>query len=229
MTHRTLRDKLLENDRKFSLSDGKPQNLSRQELVDALTDFLLEAEQSRIEFRFGDSVDKAASPAGTRFFDPIVELGNNPGALERITNYVEADMAINEAELINEAKTYQSSYNSLLFGAAIKIARNDTISEELREFLVEHLIDPKAPANRKQGRPKQDPYTDRIKYRAVVFATLHGLSATRNEASAPNSACDIVADAALKLKQSGYKEFNIGYSYESLKKTYYKESPKTRN
>lgn len=77
-----------------------------------------------------------------------------------------------------------------------------------------------AGANRKPGRA---PEIWNLKSRnLLIFALVesmvqHGLTAMRNEASDPNSACDALAKAAVRVKLPGVK------TYESVRKVYSRE------
>lgn len=65
---------------------------------------------------------------------------------------------------------------------------------------------------------------------AILFATQHGVKATRSDVSNPHSACDIVFHAAMALHKFGHKGFSTGYGYENLKRLWVKfEMVKIRN
>ena len=220
-TSTTLKERLLENTERFSIVSEKPQGLSRSEIIARVAAFLEQNEKSSMAFAFGASDEKDASAEGTRHFDPIHEFEKAPDRLPEIAKFVDFEMLHRENGLLAESGKYRCSYNVLLFGAASKIANREELSDELVDFLVTHLISPPSPKKASPGRPKGDPHADMRKFQAVKFASLHGLSPSRNDESEPTSACDLVSEAAQKLDREGKRQFALGYGYDNLKKIYF--------
>ena len=138
-----------------------------------------------------------------------------------LVNY---DMYNREEELIVEAENFKGSYNTLLFGIAIKVAHDENLSPTLKGFLFDHLISPPDDKKKNSGRPKKTSLDEEFCYHAIEFARLHGLKATRNDESTSFSACDAVSEAATLLSQSRVPGFNQGFGFEVLKKTWAKHS-----
>lgn len=204
----------------------KPKGLHWQEITKRLMAFMLREERMGMAMAFSEGEDKDEGPEGIRHFDPILELQNDEGRLDEIESFVNFDLRHREQALLDEANRHQSSYNMILFGAAIKLARREEMSDELREFIVEHLLNPKKPSPSSKGRPKRDPLADERKLRAITLAKMYGLDATRSNESSSISACDLVSEAAQKLVRQGHKNFAIGYGYENLRKIWNKNQNK---
>lgn len=202
----------------MSLIGPKPQNLRYSELKERLKAFMLQNERMSMIMAFGEGGDKDETLEGVKHFDPCEEFKKDESRLEEIMMLVEHDMDLREKELLEEAQLHTSSYNVLMFGAAVKIARGDQLSDALKELIVKHLTNPPDRPVLSKGRPKRDPLTDERKGRAIRFAMLHGLKRTRNEESLAGSACDLVAEAALELRKMGYSNFETGYGYETLRR-----------
>lgn len=217
----TLKERLLENTERFSIVGEKPQGLPRSDIKARVAAFMVQNEKSSMAYAFGASGEKHDSADGTRYFDPIAEFDKAPDRLAEIAIFVNHDMLHREHELIAESSEYRCSYNVLLFGVAAKIANREELSDELVDFLVNHLISPQSPQKASPGRPKGDPQSDIRKFQAVKFASLHGLSPSRNDASETTSACDLVSEAAQQLAQEGKQQFARGYGYDNLKKIYF--------
>lgn len=202
----------------LSLIGPKPQDLPYDELKERLKAFMLKNERMSMIMAFGEGADKDEVSEGVKHFDPCEEFKKDESRLEEIMMLVEHDMDHREKELLEEAQRHASSYNVLMFGAAIKIARGDQLSDDLKELIVTHLTNPPDRSALSKGRPKRDPLVDERKGHAIKFAMLHGLKRTRNEGSLGGSACDLVAEAALELRKMGYPNFETGYGYETLRK-----------
>jgi hypothetical protein len=156
-----------------------------------------------------------------RRFDHIALYADNRDELHEIQRLVEFELSTNEAELLERKTDSVFAYNTLVFGAAIKLARGEALSQGLSEFIIDHLIAPKPPIPPKgRGRPKKTKDSDRIRVSAIAFAVAHSLTPTRNEATVEKlSACDAVARAAQIMHQShGIKDYATGWSYENLRK-----------
>lgn len=208
----------------LTLTGSKPQGLPLSEIKERVMGFMLANERMSGVIAFGDSVDKDDAPEGAKHYDPVEELKKTPSKLDEILMLVDHDMTFREAALLEEAQQHLASYNVLLFGAAAKLARNENLSDALRELVVKHLISPPDFPKRPQGKPKRDPHVDERKYLAVQFAVRHGLHPTRNDESKNRSACDLVAEAAQELRKMGHSEFATGYGYDNLKKIFTKEN-----
>jgi hypothetical protein len=207
----------------LSLSAAQPQGLTFTEIKERVMAFMLANERIGGVTAFGQGLDKDDSKEGTRHYDPVEEFNKENSNTDQIMMLVEHDMTLREAELLQEAQKHETSYNMLLFGAAIKLANNEPMSEALRELIVNHLVGqiPKFP-KQKAGRRPSDPLVDERKYFAVLFAVKHGLRPSRNEIYTQPSACDVVEAAALELSKTGYSLFASGYGYDNLKKIYFR-------
>lgn len=202
----------------LSLIGPKPQDLPHDELKERLKAFMLKNERISMIMAFGEGADKDEASEGVKHFDPCEEFKKDESRLEEIMMLVEHDMDHKEKELLEEAKRHASSYNVLMFGAAIKIARGDQLSDDLKELIVTHLTNPPDRSALSKGRPKRDPLVDERKGHAIKFAMLHGLNQTRKNSGSAYNACDLVSEAALELSKMGYTGFAIGYGYETLKR-----------
>lgn len=209
----------------LTLTGPKSQGLPRSEIKERLIAFMLSNERLNGIIAFGEGVEKDNAPEGVKHFDPAEELRKDDSRLDEILMFVEHDMNLREAALLVEAQQHQASYNVLLFGAAAKIARDEQLSDALRELVVKHLVNPPNFPSQRKGKPKRNPQVDERKYFAVKFAMQHGLKPVRNDESQHrSSACDLVAEAALELRKMGYSAFATGYGYDNLKKIYQNES-----
>jgi hypothetical protein len=208
----------------LTLTGSKPQGLPLSKIQERVMAFMLANESMSGVIAFGDGVDKDDVPEGMRHYDPVEELRKDDNKLDEILMLVEHDINLREEALLQEAQEHQSSYNVLLFGVAAKLARDEPLSDALREFVVKHLINPPNFPPRRKGKPKRNPHVDERKYFAVRFAVQHGLKPTRNDESQHHSACDLVADAAQELRNMGYSNFATGYGYDNLKKIFLSES-----
>ena len=208
----------------YSLLGEKSQGLKHSEIIERVKDFLIEQEKLRDSFAFGEGVDVSNMGKNVAQFDPIESYKKNPSAIDNTIILVNDDMDNREEELINEAENFKGSYNTLLFGIAIKLAHDQKLSDTLKEFLVNHLISPPDDQKKSSGRPKKTTLDEEFRYHAIEFARLHGLKATRNDESTSFSACDAVSEAATALSQSRVPGFNQGFGFEVLKKIWAKHS-----
>lgn len=205
-------------------SGDKQQGLSFEEIVSRTADFLLEQRSYFVTMAFSNEVGADLEDVDDLRFDPVALYARDKDRLPLIQAHVENDVELNEANLFERKGESIYAYNTLVFGAAIKLARDEPLSHEWREFLVEHLIDPRPPTQRRRrGRPKMSTEEKLLRVYAVKFAAAHGLSPTRNEETAEEvSACDAVAKAAQRLHAAhGIEDFALGYSYESLRKLWW--------
>lgn len=220
-----LRSKLTEHQQRFGIAGPKPQGLPYREIVDRVAGFLLSQDGYRVAHSFGAGVLANDVDEGDRAFDPIWLYQSYPDQADTIAMYVEAELQDATKALLQESSSNLAAYNTLLFGIALRLARAEPLSEEFVEFLVNHLLQPQLPSSTKvRGRPKKFNDDDLLKKHAIKFATQHGLKITRNnQVSAKITAFDAVSDAALKLYQERKDaRFATGYSYENLKKIWYK-------
>jgi len=221
----SLKQRLLEIRNRYSILGDKPQDLSFPEIQARVQDFLIDQEDQKNAFAFGEGIAVGNASEKDAQFDPVKEFEANPNKLDELIMYVEFDMEIREDDLLKEAVSFESSYNTLLFGAAMKLARKEDISDDLREFLVNHLISPLKKWKKREGRPKITKLDEKFRYFAIEFARKHGLSATRHDEKRDrDSACDVVSAAALALYHSGMTEFGTGYGFDNLKKIWMKYS-----
>ena len=202
----------------------KPQGLQRSEIIERVKGFLIEQEKLRNSIAFGEGVAVGNTGKNIAQFDPIESYKKNPSAIDNIMMLVNYDMDNREEELIVEAENFKGSYNTLLFGIAIKVAHDENLSPTLKGFLFDHLISPPDDKKKKSGRPKKTTLDEEFCFHAIEFARLHGLKVTRNDESTSFSACDAVSEAATLLSQSRVPGFNQGFGFEVLKKIWAKHS-----
>ena len=200
----------------YSLFGQKPQGLKQSEIIERVKGFLIEQEKLRDSFAFGEGVAVGNTGKNIAQFDPIESYKKNPSAIDNIMMLVNYDMDNREEELIVEAENFKGSYNTLLFGIAIKVAHDENLSPTLKGFLFDHLISPPDDKKKNSGRPKKTSLDEEFCYHAIEFARLHGLKATRNDESTSFSACDAVSEAATALSQSRVPGFNEGFGFEVL-------------
>jgi len=217
-TSNSLKQRLLENQERHSLLGDKPQGLSLEEIQLRVQKFMIRIEKLKMPFSFGEGIGVGNTSETDAQFDPVKEYKDDPDRLDDITMYVEHDMEYRQNELLKEAGSFECSYNTLLFGAALKLENKEDMSDELRKFVYRHLVSPPEKPKKRGGRPKITTLDEKLRCQAIEFACKHGLTATRNDVSDPHSACDVVAAAALALCQSGKKQYKKGYGYDNLKK-----------
>lgn len=153
-----------------SLYGKKPQDLSFDEIVDLLVEFMLDQENQKIELRFGNQVGEELEDENDARFDPIALLAEDPDNIDKLPMYVYWDIKEHETELLDRGKTSLYAYNTLVFGAAIMIARSEPMSDRLRRFLINHLVSPFPPKlTKKRGRPKSTNEEIDMKYDAIEF------------------------------------------------------------
>ena len=208
----------------YSHFGEKPQGLKHSEIIERVKGFLIEQEKLHDSFAFGEGVAVGNTGKNIAQFDPIESYKKNPSAIDNIMMLVNYDMDNREEELIVEAENFKGSYNTLLFGIAIKVAHDENLSPTLKGFLFDHLISPPDDKKKNSGRPKKTSLDEEFCYHAIEFARLHGLKATRNDESTSFSACDAVSEAATALSQSRVPGFNQGFGFEVLKKIWAKHS-----
>lgn len=209
---------------KYSIVGEKPEDLPFEDIVAEVSVFLRAQENFRIAYSFGNEVGEDFDDDNDARFDPIALYAEFPQQLDTIHMYVDYDIRNSEAELLARCDTSLYAYNTLVFGAAIRLANSKNLSPQLREFLVNHLIDPKPPkVTKQQGRPKKTKDEDLFKYHAITFAAKHGLHPTRNDVTDNRiSACDAVFEAALHLyNEEHLTKYSTGYGYETLKKLWH--------
>lgn len=219
-----LKNKILKTRELYSYIGEKPQELEWHEIRDRVKGFLLSQSNLWDSFAFGEGVAIGNTEEDRAQFDPAESYKKDPSRIDDIMIHVNHDMHYREAELINEAGDSRESYNTLLFGVASKLAHDHKLSDTLKGFLLEHLIRPPENQKKSAGRPSVPSLDEKFRYQAIKFARLHGLKATRNDASPRASACDVVSEAATALSQDGNTKFKKGYGFESLKKTWNKYS-----
>ena len=196
-----LMEKMHSFNERYSLLYPKPQNLPFDEIVTRVADFMKSNEGLRVAYRFGNEVGESLEDENDARFDPIALYDADPDQLDHIIMFVEHDMIWNEQELLSRKNSSLYAYNTLVFGAAIRLSREEELSRELRAFLVDHLITPNPPKKaKKPGRPKLSTDDKLFRILAIKFAEEHGLTPTRNDVTeVQESACDAVCAAALKI------------------------------
>lgn len=218
-----LIERMMKTREQYSLAVDKPQGLDRDELVKCVVNFILQRKELEMTFSYEESDPTEELKDTDARFDPIESYHADPSRIEDINMFVEQDMRLHEVAHLNRASTVMASRNLLLFGIAQKIARDESLSDDLKQFLVDYLLTPRGNRKDRDGRPNRTELNKEVTRDAIRFARKHGLKATRNDASVDengkgNSACDIVSDAAALLAEDGYGEFERGYSFTSVKK-----------
>ena len=203
----------LEEQGRYSIVGEKPQGLTNGEIQTEVEVFLISQQAVRHSFAYGE---------GGEQFDPVKIFDSDPKQLENLEIWVGLEMAERESELLEEASSQQHSYNLLLFGVAMKVANDEKLSSPLQLFLLNHLICPPKPMKKSQGGVSKMDLEYKFRCFAILFATQHGVKATRSDVSDPHSACDIVSHAAMALHKAGHEGFSTGYGYENLKKLWTK-------
>lgn len=206
---------------RLSALDPKPKNLPHQELVQRVADFMLSLGRLQVTYAFANEVGEELEDRNDVRFDPIAFFAAAPECLDDISMFVEFELQTSEMELLARKDKSIFAYNTLVFGAALRLARKELLSTDLMSFLIDHLINPSPPkVPKKRSKPKRTNDNLAFKLAAVAFAKSHGLDATRNDATVGVfSACDVVSEAAVKLyKATGDHQFISGYTYASLKK-----------
>ena len=203
-----------------------PQSVTYQDIVAEIADFLLKKRGSQIIRSYGNEAFDDSDGMSLSRFDPIALYQADPDRYDEIVTMVEAELDVREEELLRRRGDSISAYNTLVFGAARRMAQDLPLSPALRSFISEHLISPQPPVpeKKKRGQPKHlvdDLWVKRV---AIMRAIAMGLKATRaDNGSAKTSACDAVSDAARRLYQEhGDTQFVTGYSYDALKKVWQK-------
>jgi len=198
-----------------SLKSEKPEDF---EAIVRLTErFLVSQSKAWMANSFGNMTGPELEDSNDQFFDPLEEYRKEPDNLEEICLYLQHDMNEREHELIELSHGNKSTYNMVVFGAAIKLAQGENISSELREFLINHLIGEQPKFKRGKGRPKASSDSKRFALYAIEFARSFGLSATRYGDERSDTACDAVEKAANNLIASGaIKSLPIQYTYRNL-------------
>ena len=176
----SLKQRLEEAQERYSIAGDKPQDLSFSVIQERVQDFLINQENLKIPFAFGEGIAIGNISETDAQFDPVKEYQADPNKLDVLKMYVEHDMESREDELLKEAVSFECSYNTLLFGAALKMARKEDMSDGLREFVITHLISPPKKPKKRGGRPKITTLDERFRYYAIEFARMHGLKGTSN-------------------------------------------------
>lgn len=210
---------------RFTSAGAKQQGLPFSEIVNRLAEFMFQQHRGRIATAFGNEVGAELEDATDWRFDPIALYAKYPDELSQIQLMVEHELLDNEEELLGRKDESIFAYNTLVFGIAIKLARGEELSEGLRSFAVDHMIAPNPPKRKQgRGRPKKSSAENWEKVLAIQFAVAHGLTRTRNDATAEKvTACDAVENAAKLMKtRYGLDGYETGYGYDNLRDLWYK-------
>ncbi len=190
---------------------------------------MLDQEGCRIDLAFGNEVGEDLEDPNDARFDPFEWYSKKPEELETIQMYVEWDLNENEDELLGRKDTSLYAYNTLMFGAAVRIRQGSNLSPALNKFFIEQQKNPQPPTQKKaRGRPRKTNDDWFLKRQAIEFAVKHGLKAYRNDVTTERiSALDAVEQAAtLIYREEHIEEFSSGYGYENLKKIWKKRNKK---
>lgn len=157
---------------------------------------------------FADAVDFA--------YEALAELDSLPDEADKLAVFIviycdNGDDASLQM-VIDAARTQALSFDALSRAGAIMVRRGGAIPPLLREWLGQHLSGeikrPKISSRFKTGWPGATLERDLILHDLVTTFADFGLTATRNDASAPVSGCDAVAEAMArrKLRPQSYKD-----------------------
>lgn len=124
-----------------------------------------------------------------------------------------------EKELKNVNEDYEA-FDKLRRYCSTLIRKNSSIPSALKEWLTSYLDEVYIPPKRKKGAPKKGSEINMFLPRLIQrIAREFNLTASRNDASKPNSACDAVSVA---INQLPVKERLKKSSYDALAKSYFK-------
>ena len=157
----------------------------------------------RLEMASRDSVLAPKSDVSSGSIDSTYLMAEGVKSLESSTT-----------ALIEKSKTSPEAFDSLRYAIAVYILDEKPLPDALREWLVRFLQGKIATPVRQRGRKSSSMMQIHIMW-AVQAVVEKGFSATRNDTSDPQSACDIVASA---LCQAGYSPM----AYEGVKKIWFK-------
>lgn len=205
-----------------TLATPKPKDLSFDEIVDRVVDFMVSKEEGRPQEAYGNQVGKDLEDDNDERFDPIEVLLKTEDPQKRIEILfnVKRDVDQNLDELLDRSRESLYAYYSLLVRAGLYQNSGEEMPDALREFIAQEEARPNPPKPKKpRGRPRASNHHNEYRFEAIQFANRHNLYPTRNEASEPKSACDAVATAALRLSKGEYADrFSSGYNYETLRR-----------
>ncbi len=124
-----------------------------------------------------------------------------------------------EKELKNVNEDYEA-FDKLRRYCSMLIRKNSSIPSALKEWLTSYLDEVYIPPKRNRGAPKKGSEINIFLPRLIQrIAREFNLTASRNDASKPNSACDAVSEA---INQFPIKERLKISSYDALAKSYFK-------
>ena len=124
-----------------------------------------------------------------------------------------------EKELKNVNEDYEA-FDKLRRYCSTLIRKNSSIPSALKEWLTSYLDEVYIPPKRKKGAPKKGSEINMFLPRLIQrIAREFNLTASRNDASKPNSACDAVSEA---INQLPIKQRLKISSYDALAKSYFK-------
>ena len=159
-------------------------DLSYAEIVERVKVFIQNLEELNITFAFGTLDFDDPELATEDIYDPFAFLEAEPDKRDLIEQMVSHDLEHHLSILLSRQESCAHSYNILVFGCAMYVEKSLSIPEELRQFLVDHLLNPsKYQKKGKRGQPPKTQTETRLIGSAVSFAIRHGLYATRNNAS----------------------------------------------
>lgn len=136
---------------RLTILGPKPQNLPYEDIVIRVADFILSQDRLRIDYAFSNEIGEDLEYDDDARFDPIALYDAHPESFDAIAMYVDTEMKDSEHALLERKDTSLFAYNTLVFGAALRLARSETVSPALMGFLVEHLVKPNPP-HKFQGR-----------------------------------------------------------------------------
>ena len=157
--------------------------------------------------------------------DPVEMWKNNPKLHTDIYNFVKLRIHNCEELLLAKSTSCLVCYNTLLFGAGIKMEEGEALSSELRLFVSNHLKNPSPPKERTRRGPKTfDAERNFLRLSAIRFATLYGINATEGEVRNQKlHACVAVDSAATKiLTKNKIEYFRKGFTKSALMKLWQK-------
>jgi hypothetical protein len=168
----------------------------RQEAVDWAVEYL------RDRYPEAKLQEKSMGALGLAYPKGFIPEHSRDGILKSVS--IAPDSEAHVLSLLKEASSSQEAFDAVLAWASVELLKSNTISNRSISLFVSHYLIGNVSRPLSKGRPaKQNKHLLRHAGLRFVVANLEhrGFYATRNDGSTHrNSACDIVADAMVKLK-----------------------------
>ena len=164
---------------------------------------------------FSEAVRRSKKLINSRLREDLVSLNSGK---DNTTMVGISMMRKRPGELMAWAAFDALGFDALQLSVAHKIERGEKLPPDATVWLVQYLrgevFRPKARAGR-----KTEDWLHQCIYRAVYSrVTLDGMTATRNDASKPTSACDAVAEALAELGEEPATFHGVKRVWQNMKK-----------